>query len=233
MAAESLSRDAVLDDIVRASLTGAHEQLAQRRGRAVRYQPGVAGFAALPDDPQSEDWADLAVLAGEGAVALVGCADDPPPGWTVVARMVGVQMIDEGLETRPDARAVRLTSDDVPEMLDLVARTNPGPFWPRTIELGTYLGFWEGGTLLAMAGERMHPPGWTEVSAVATAPEARGRGLATRLIRAVAHGIRERGETPLLHAVESNTNAIRLYESLGFRIRRPIEFLVVQPSPAS
>src|SRR5439155_1201075 len=78
--------------------------------------------------------------------------------------------------------------------------------------------------LVAMAGERMHPPGWTEVSAVCTDPAFRGQGLAGRLIQAVAYGIRERGETPFLHAAAGNTGAIRLYESLGFVIRSRPEF---------
>ena len=132
----------------------------------------------------------------------------------------GVQLVDDGLAAAPDPEAVRLGPADVPEMLDLVERTRPGPFLPRTVELGTYLGIRRNGALIAMAGERLHPPGWTEISAVCTDPDFRGEGLATRLILAVAHGIRERGETPFLHTAASNTNAIRLYESLGFRLRR-------------
>jgi predicted GNAT family acetyltransferase len=46
--------------------------------------------------------------------------------------------------------------------------------------------------------------------------ERRGRGLATRLIRAVGAGIRARAEIPFLHAVATNP-AIALYEQLGFR----------------
>jgi len=110
----------------------------------------------------------------------------------------------------------------------LIARTQPGPFLPRTIEMGTYLGIRREGALVAMAGERLHPPGWTEISAVCTDPAVRGQGLATRLILAVAHGIRERGETPFLHTGARNTNAIRLYESLGFRLRRRTAFLAAR-----
>ncbi|GMA85333.1 hypothetical protein GCM10025868_05830 [Angustibacter aerolatus] len=128
----------------------------------------------------------------------------------------------------PDPDAVRLTAADVPEMLALVERTRPGPFLPRTIEMGTYLGVRREGRLVAMAGERLHPPGWTEISAVCTDESARGQGLATRLVLAVAHGIRERGETPFLHAAGDNTNAIRLYESLGFRLRRRTTFQVAR-----
>lgn len=110
-------------------------------------------------------------------------------------------------------------------MLDLVARTRPGPFLPRTIELGTYLGIRREGALVAMAGERLHPPGWSEISAVCTDESVRGQGLATRLLLAVSHEIRERGETPFLHAAADNIHAVRLYESLGFRLRRRTAFL--------
>ena len=98
----------------------------------------------------------------------------------------------------------------------------------RTIELGTYLGFRHGGELIAMAGERMHLSGGTEISAVCTDDAHRKRGLATRLVLAIAYGIRERGETPFLHVSASNVNAIRLYESLGFRPRRQVTFQVVR-----
>jgi predicted GNAT family acetyltransferase len=79
-----------------------------------------------------------------------------------------------------------------------------------------------------MAGERLHPTGWTEISAVCTDSAVRGQGLATRLILAVAHGIRERGETPFLHTSAANTGAIRLYESLGFGLRRRTAFLAAR-----
>jgi predicted GNAT family acetyltransferase len=135
-----------------------------------------------------------------------------------------VQLVDVALRSAPDPEAVRLTAADVPEMLDLVRRTEPGPFRPRTVELGTYLGLRRDGALIAMAGERMHPPGWTEISAVCTDPAFRRQGLATRLVRAVAAGIRARGETPFLHTGAGNTTAIRLYESIGFTVHRYLTF---------
>jgi predicted GNAT family acetyltransferase len=112
----------------------------------------------------------------------------------------------------------------VPEILDLVERTKPGPFAKRTIEMGRYLGIRREGRLIAMAGERLRPPGWTEVSAVCTDPDFRGQGLAARLTLAVAAGILERGELPFLHAAATNTNAIRLYEGLGFEIAHHVVF---------
>ncbi|CAL9361234.1 GNAT family N-acetyltransferase [Streptomyces sp. enrichment culture] len=219
----------VLDNPALASLTGPHAAFAERRGRVLRYPPDVSPWLAMPDDPDAGDWADLGALAGPGAeVPLSGYVGEVPPDWEITFDVEGVQLVDDGVAAAPDPEAVRLGPADVPEMLDLVRRTQPGPFLPRTIELGTYLGIRRDGALVAMAGERLHPPGWTEISAVCTDPELRGQGLAGRLVRAVAHGIRARGETPFLHTGAHNTTAVRLYESLGFRLRRRTAFLVAK-----
>ncbi len=208
-----------------ASLTGPDARLAEGRGRVLRYAGDVCPFVGMPERPDPRDWADLAALAGPGGiVGLAAVEVMPPPQWEITFNVKGVQMTGDDLAGVPDAEAVPLGPDDVPEMLDLVERTQPGPFLPGTIRLGGYLGIRRGGALVAMAGERLHPPGWAEVSAVCTDPDHRGQGLAARLIRAVAAGIRERGERPFLHAAGDNANAIRLYESLGFRLRRPVVF---------
>jgi ribosomal protein S18 acetylase RimI-like enzyme len=214
-----------LDNPALASLTGPHAHFAERRGRVLRYPVDVSPWLALPDEPDADDWADLAALVGPGEeLALPGFGGQLPAGWDVTLSLDGVQFVLDG-PAAPDPEAVPLGPADVPEMLDLVERTRPGPFLPRTPELGTYLGIRRGGALVAMAGERLHPPGWTEISAVCTDPDFRGEGLAGRLTLAVAHGIRTRGETPFLHTAAGNAAAIRLYESLGFRLRRGTTFL--------
>lgn len=218
-----------LDNPTWASLAGPHARFAERRGRVLRYPEDVAPFLALPDDPGEQDWLDVAELAGPGATVVIAAATArPPSGWEVLDEIPGVQLIDEGVAAAPDPEAVRLGPADVPEMLDLVERTRPGPFRPRTVELGTYLGIRRGGALVAMAGERLHPPGHTEISAVCTDPAFRGQGLATRLVLAVAAGIRERGEIPIMHAAAGNTAAIRLYLSLGFALRYRPDFVAVR-----
>jgi ribosomal protein S18 acetylase RimI-like enzyme len=214
-----------LDNPVWGALTGTHRGLAQVRGRAARYLPEVAPFVSVRDSSDPASWQDLAALIGPGGFGvLAGLAHNVPDSWELDFDLAGVQLIDTSVVAEPDASAVRLGLDDVPEMLDLTARTEPGPFLPRTVELGTYLGIRHNGALVAMAGERMRPPGWTEISAVCTDPAYRGRGLAARLVKAVAAGIRERGDTPFLHASTSNVNAIRLYESLGFTLRQKVRF---------
>ncbi|WP_037888266.1 GNAT family N-acetyltransferase [Streptomyces sp. NRRL S-87] len=218
-----------LDNPVWAALSGPHRRFAQSAGPlAARYAPDVAPFNALADPADPRAWADLAALVGPGGTATLAGRFAPPAGWEQVGSLEGVQLVDAGVRAEPAPEAVPLGPADVPEILELIALTRPGPFLPRTVELGTYLGIRERGRLVAMAGERLRPPGWTEISAVCTHPDHRGRGLATRLVRAVAAGIRERGDTPFLHTAATNTGAIRLYESLGFALRRRPDFLAVR-----
>ncbi|GAB2577638.1 hypothetical protein Aab01nite_11430 [Paractinoplanes abujensis] len=216
-----------LDDPVVASLRGEHSQFAQTYGRAVRYDPQVAPFHAVDDPGDPRAWADLTELTGPGAeVAVAGPVPANHPGWVIAGEVAGVQFVDESLSAAPFAEARPLHAGDVPEILALIELTQPGPFRQRTIELGTYLGVRRNGKLIAIAGERLHPPGWTEISAVCTHPAFRGQGLATSLVQAVAYGIRQRGETPFLHTSAANANAIRLYESIGFRLRKRTTFAV-------
>ena len=218
-----------LDNPARAALLGTQMHLAERCGQVLRYPADISPFVALPDDPRPGDWDDLARLVGpDGVAATAGVPAVPPPGWQVLMNLAGVQFTGEHVAAEPASDAVPLGPSDVPEMLDLVARTQPGPFLPRTIELGGYVGVRRNGGLVAMAGERLRPPGWSEISAVCTDADFRGEGLATRLTLDVASAIISRGEMPFLHASADNVNAIRLYETLGFRLRRAVTFVVMR-----
>ena len=235
MVTSSLPGTTVLDDPVGESLRGRHASLARRRGRALSYEPSVASFSAVPLGATSDDWADLAALVGPGHLAdMFSTSETPPPDWEPVFRLDGFQMVTgaDGLqEAGRDPDVVVLGEADVPEMLELIARTRPGPFWAGTHRMGTYVGIRAGGALVAMAGERLRPPGWTEISAVCTSPEARGRGLGRRLVLHLAARIVERGERPFLHVVADN-GALSLYERLGFRIRREVTFRGFRTPPA-
>jgi ribosomal protein S18 acetylase RimI-like enzyme len=214
-----------LDNPAFSSLTGPHAGIARTAGRAVRYPADVSPFCGLPAQPGAADWAAAArLISQDETVVFPALGGSPPLGWETVGIGDGVQLVADGLAPEPDPEAVPLGAADVPDMLSLTERTKPGPFLPRTIELGRYLGIRRDGDLIAMAGERFRPPGYTEISAVCTDPAWRGQGLAARLTRAVAAGITARGDTPFLHALAANTNAIRLYEQLGFRYRRDVVF---------
>src|SRR3954471_4632558 len=119
----------ILDNPALASLTGPHAHFAEGHGRILRYPVDVTPWLALPDEPDADDWADLAALAGPGAeVPLLGFGGRIPEGWEITFQIEGVQLVDDGLAAAPDVEAVRLGPADVPEMLDLVERTKPGPF---------------------------------------------------------------------------------------------------------
>lgn len=225
--------DHPLDNVVWAALTGPQAGVAQRSGDAARFPAEIGPFAGLAPGPDAAAWAGLAALAGPGGtVVLTGPTTCPPSNWEVTGRLPGVQLDGSGLDVALDPDALRLGAADVPEMLDLVARTRPGPFGPRTYVLGTYLGLRDGtGALVAMAGERLRVPGWTEISAVCTDPAHRGRGLASRLVRAVGAAIRERGDVPFLHTAAENATAIRVYERLGFVLRRHGHFTGLRLAP--
>ena len=230
--APSVDDTAALDDPVGSSLRGHHAHLARRRGRAVAYTGTVATFTAVPLDAKAQDWSDLAALVGRaGLVDLFSSDAAPPDDWEPVFRVPGLQLtadptlfVAAGADPGSDVALATLDDADVPDMLQLTARTRPGPFYAETPRLGTYLGVREHGRLVAMAGERLRPPGWTEISAVCTAPEVRGRGLAARLVVELGRRIVARGERPFLHAAADNTGALALYQRLGFRVRREVTF---------
>jgi predicted GNAT family acetyltransferase len=224
-----------LDNAVWWALGSRHQELARARGRARAYHGDISVFAAVDTfDPAS--WADLAELLGPsrtGALFRGEVPSDLPSGWVVVGRIRCLQMVVEADALTPVAPVGlrRLTPDDVPAMLDLIARTEPGPFRPRTIEMGYYYGHFEGPDLVSMAGERLGFDGYTEISAVCTDPDAQGRGLGSALTHHVATEIHARGEQPFLHVAESNTAARRVYERLGFVRRRFVEAVLVKAPP--
>lgn len=212
----------LLDNPVWHALTGPQQKVADARLGASRYEPEVAPFSAMPDVPTDGTWDDLRDLVGHGGVAVL-FAKPPavPDEWEEVFRIPTVQMVATSVAPATAADAQPLHPDDVDDMLALVGRTHPGPFERRTIELGDYLGVRDDtGTLVAMAGMRMQLPGYTEISAVCTDEAARGRGLASALVRDLVGRILDRGETPVLHVMSTNVGAIRVYDQLGFTRRR-------------
>jgi GNAT superfamily N-acetyltransferase len=224
--------EAHLDNPVYAALASAHARFAQVRGRARRYPVDVAPFFAVPSQPSAEDWQDAAGLVVPGTyAAALHTGAEVPPGWKAIRAFDVVQMIGERVTGVDCPEAISLGAADVPEMLELVAQTEPGPFLNRTVELGAYLGIRSEGALVAMAGERLRFDGWTEISGVCTSPTHRGRGLASQLVGALIAGIQLRSQRAFLHVLSTNTSAIRLYEELGFRTRRTATIAVMTPEP--
>jgi ribosomal protein S18 acetylase RimI-like enzyme len=220
--------EALLDNPAYTSLCGAHARFAQVRGRVRRYPADVAPFLGMPSSPSPQDWRDAAGLVAPGTYAAVPYSGaELPDAWRAVAAFDLVQMIGERVSGVDCVEAIPLSAADVPEMMELVAETEPGPFLERTIELGDYLGIRSDGALVAMAGERFRLDGWTEISAVCTNAQHRGHGLASQLVGALITSIQLRSQRVFLHVLSTNTAAMRLYEELGFRVRQTATITVV------
>jgi ribosomal protein S18 acetylase RimI-like enzyme len=220
-----------LDRPVWSALHGRQASLARRDGPARRFAPEYGPFAAA-SDASPASWAALQRLAGPAGGLYLVEAEPPeaPAGVRLRFEPECWQMVAEGPAPAPAATAfaiLELDEPDAAEMHALATLTRPGPFSTATHRLGGFVGVREAGRLVAMTGERMKPDGFTEVSAVCTHPDFRGRGYAAALMRLVMARIAARGETPFLHVYAANTGAIAVYEALGFQLRRRMAIGVI------
>jgi len=139
-----------------------------------------------------------------------------PPASHLKLGLTGPDALD-GFDV---ADCVSLSSADIAEVEGFYGRAYPGTwFQPRMLETGRYVGIRRNGMLDCVAGVHVWSPTWRVacLGNVATAPAARGAGLATaacaRLCRILlADGI----ETISLNVRADNAAAIRAYEKLGF-----------------
>lgn len=207
----------------RHALATCHAHFAIKQGGYVRYQPDVAFFTATMGEGDAAPEDLVALVHNTGPVAFF--QDEPvrvPESLQIVRQRMLIQMSSASVPPREmSAPFVPLGSADEVDMLALATLTEPGPFFARTRLMGDFFGIRHNGRLLAMAGERMRLPGFTEVSAVCTHPDARGRGYGAALTSYVARRIIARGERPFLHVFPDNDAAIHLYRALGFEeVRR-------------
>jgi predicted GNAT family acetyltransferase len=220
-----------LDRPVWSSLTTHHVALSEGNSFARRFARDVNPLASACDETPAAAAALADLVRPEESVFVLQVPEIvTPPGLVAIKAAKGVQMVAvRGTTFEATDSDIRvLTDEDAPEMLALATLTEPGPFLQQTHTMGTFLGIRVGGRLVAMAGERMRFPGYTEVSGVCTHPEFRGRGFARRLSTLVAAGIEARGDQAFLHAWKTNRPAISLYEALGFKVRTDVYVAVLK-----
>ena len=219
----------LLDNIIWHTLVGPHAKYAAGANGARRYAPGfspIVGFA----NAERPDFDALTPYCEPGEhLYCAGWTGATPAGWRIEAESTMVCMVwaAELPVKDEDPEAVSLGPQHASQALELAALTRPGPFGPRTIELGDYFGCFEGQRLVAMAGERLHAGTVREISGVCTHPDFQGRGLARRLMNKLIRYQLARGEAPFLHVMRDNSSAHRLYEQMGFRDYREPALRVV------
>ena len=223
----------VLDNPVWHAISDGHAHLGLAKGQAVVYRPEVSPFAGL-EQVSEESLNDLSSLVPNQGIAAVMTDSESLPktsNWHELASYYVSQMIYVGEDTAPTYEHVELSFGDVPNMIDLVRLTEPGPFDARTIEFGTYLGVYQGDQLLAMAGERLRPTGWVEISGVCTHPSARSQGFAAALVKELVARAGTRHEQVFLNVLKgspSESTALGVYERLGFQFHQTITIFALQ-----
>ncbi|MFI0842738.1 GNAT family N-acetyltransferase [Mesorhizobium sp. IMUNJ 23232] len=220
-----------LDRPVWGALTSRQADFSEGGALARRYRPGIIPFAATGSDDSDSLKALADLLHDDDETLIMAQADaiilPPRSAATLTARVV--QMVaDRPLSQPADGKIERLSEKDAQEMLDLAVLTKPGPFSLRAGELGEFWGIKRNGKLVAMAGERMKQDGFSELSGVCSHPDARGQGFGRLLSIFVTSRIQARGDTPFLHAWETNHAAINLYESISFRLRTTLNLAVIK-----
>jgi ribosomal protein S18 acetylase RimI-like enzyme len=221
----------LLANIMWHTLTGPHSRYASGAGGARRYSVGFSPLLGF-ENLANPDFGALAGYCNPGEhFYCAGWSGSAPADWQVDAETTMFKMVWEAgaptAEEAPDA--ILLGPEHVQQAMDLAHLTRPGPFGPRTIELGEYFGYFDGPHLVAMAGERMFAGSLREVSGVCTHPKFQGRGLASRLMLKLVYRQMLRGETPFLHVMRDNGAARQLYERMGFRNHMESVIRVVSP----
>jgi len=219
----------LLDNLAWHSLTGAHAQFSAGNDEAKRYAAvfsPILGFANV--DQPNLGALDSLCEPGEHFYCA-GLHGTIAQGWQIDAESQASQLLWTGDAPTVGAstHAVRLGPNHVPQVMELMGLTKPGPFAKRTIELGEYYGVFEGERLVAMAGERMTAGPWREISGVCTHPDFQGRDYARMLTNELINIAVHRNERPFLHVMADNHDARRLYEKMGFAHHQDVRLQVV------
>ena len=197
------------------------------KGKVAAFDEAVSPFAGF-EEGYADGFNELYSLLPAGRSILYATPQliTTPGNWKLSVAIEGLQFVYEGAAQPmpPQLHLTPLTTEHVPQMMELTKLTRPGPFGPRTIEFGHYYGVFEGDKLQAMTGQRLHIENYTEISAVCTHPSCLGKGFATALVQFQVNLILSHQQIPFLHVRADNHRAIEIYKRLGFAEQGPMNF---------
>ena len=226
--------DHILDNMIWNAINTGNNDIAIINEDVGCYLPDIAPFAGMKvfNDANLKKLYEFIPANRSVAISSLYKMDHDESKWKLLQPMDVTQMVYEHsvntFITKNSPSIVPLSEEYVPQMMELTALTKPGPFLQQTIRFKNYFGIFVEGRLVAMTGQRMHPRPYMEVSAVCTHPDFRGRGYAKALMLHVMKIILNNSFTPFLHVLSNNTNAIELYQTIGFRTRKQIFVDVIQ-----
>ena len=213
-----------LDNPAWHSLNETHQSFAIGNDEIKFYQPQVCPFGGI-----NSKHPDLISFFKNhlqlNSFFIIGDKPLETPDLIIEIELICLQMVCSlPVEMQFSENSISLKEPHKKQLIDLVNLVQPGYFQEETLLMGDYYGIYENNQLVAAAGERMKMDGFTEISAVVTHSDFTGRGFAKQLVAHMANKNFEHDRVPYLHVAETNTTAVRLYEKLGFDIRRKISF---------
>jgi ribosomal protein S18 acetylase RimI-like enzyme len=227
----NLTAPHILDNPIWQALHTSNKHFAFGNEQAKYLKRDVGLFAGLRSNSESELTELYSMLpTGSGVILFVPGGISVSPHWHIKLQREILQMTyDANGKMDVDNRGIiPLTDENIPAMLELTHMTNPGPFFSRTIDFGNYEGIFENGQLVSMAGQRLQPDPFVEISAVCTHPAHTGKGYAAKLIKSQLSQIISRNKIHFLHLYPDNLNALSVYKKLGFTIRKPMMVYFLQ-----
>ncbi|WP_295711383.1 GNAT family N-acetyltransferase [Mucilaginibacter sp.] len=213
------------------ALTSGNKNLSTGTNLVKYFIKDVSPFAGMAENTPENFDTLYNLLPPSTTVAVFSPEEmEIPQPWKTIQQMRVLQMVytNPAPEAITDVELVPLRDEHIPAMLALTKLTNPGPFFNRTIDFGNYYGIFNDQQLIAMAGRRLQPSPYMEVSAVCNHPDHLGKGYASQLIQHQVRLIKAEDCTPFLHVLHNNVNAIKLYEKLGFVTRRVMSICAIQ-----
>ncbi|MET4141843.1 GNAT family N-acetyltransferase [Pedobacter sp. UYP1] len=217
--------DHILDNPVFNALISHHANFSNGSENIKHFDPEVSPFVGLKENTEENFHQLYEIIPHDNPIGLViPVAVEIPHSWKILNQVSIFQMVFEqpAINQEITLQPVPLNEAHIPEMLALTKLTNPGPFSTRTIEFGHYQGIFENGKLAAMAGQRLNPFNYAEISAVCTHPDHLGKGFARQLLLQQIRRIKAASSIPFLHVRTDNERAIKVYKDLGFLIRKEV-----------
>ena len=218
----------VLDNPAWYALNSGNINLAYGTDQVKFFDNDVAPFVGFNEN-SAENFNKLYdLITHDEFVSFVSPHPTPIPGkWKVLRHIPCLQMIHDGVMRTINTDIVDLEKEHVPQMLELTQLTQPGPFRDQTIKFGLFQGIFENEKLVSMAGQRMSPLPYVEVTAVCTHPDYTGKGYAKQLLISQTKHVIAQGYIPFLHVRDDNHRAIKVYESVGFVTRTDMHFYML------